>query len=140
MKTNFVAGLLAVVCFANVQTIEAGNTPWSEALISLNFSPAIWMSVSGYVGLETSQSSNRFSSTVWLGTGRWSLLSLHEGGESWAWYKHVGTFKAAEALKIGFVNQRYTGTGPYAECKLKWVTAWGFWLRNDFRLGGKFSF
>lgn len=100
------------------------NGSWSEALIGLTYAPASWIEVSGSVGLERHDNSERFGASVWLGKGRFSLLSLFENGGSGAWQKYVGTFKVNKHLSVGGLSQDFLGEGPYFEVNVKKFTTW----------------
>src|SRR3989344_3065179 len=91
------------------------SEPYSEAYAGLTFAPAKWIEVSGSLGLESADNPLRAGGSVWLGKGRWSLLSIHEQGGSGYWYRYLGTFQATNTVTIGVNSIRPIGTGPYAE-------------------------
>ena len=98
---------------------------WSEALVGLTYTPVKWIEVSGSLGIETADDPLRQGASVWLGKGRWALLSIHENGGSGYWYRYLGKFQATETIAVGIESRRFFGTGPYAEKKFGKVALWG---------------
>lgn len=116
--------------------------PYSEAYTGLTFAPAKWIEVSGSLGLESANNPLRAGGSVWLGKGRWSLLTIHEQGGSGYWYRYLGTFQVTKTVAVGVNSTRFLGTGPYAEKKLGKVALWGTYAIGDNRgvAGVRFNF
>lgn len=100
------------------------NGSWSEALIGLTYAPMSWVEVSWSVGVELNNDPLRFSTSLWLGKGRFTLLSIIEGGGSGPWQKHVATLKVNNHVSVGGLSQEYFGKGPYVEVNTKKFTTW----------------
>ncbi|MDP2598587.1 MAG: hypothetical protein Q8P49_02030 [Candidatus Liptonbacteria bacterium] len=98
---------------------------YSEAYAGLTFSPAKWVTVSGSLGLESADNPIRGGASVWMGRGRWSLLSIQEYGGSGYWYRYLGKFQATKTVAVGVNSTRFLGTGPYAEKRIEKFTLWG---------------
>ncbi len=115
---------------------------WSEAYAGLTYAPAKWIEVSASLGLESADHPLRKAASVWLGKGRWSLLSIHEHGESGYWYRYLGTFQMTKTVAVGVNSTRLLGTGPYAEKKFDKVALWGTYAIGDNRgvAGVRFNF
>ncbi len=115
---------------------------WGQIYAGPTFAPAKWIEVSGSVGLEHDDQPFRYAGSVWLGAGRWSLLSIGEDGGSGHWHKNLGTFRATSTIAIGVLNQAFFGTGPYAEKKVGRFTLWGSYAISDERglLSAKLNF
>lgn len=115
---------------------------WSQAYAGLTFAPAKWVEVSASLGLENANSPLREGASVWLGKGRWTLLSIHEHGGSGYWYSHRGKFQMTKTVAVGVISQRFLGTGPYAEKKFGKVALWGIYvIGNDVGVAGiRFNF
>lgn len=115
---------------------------YSEAYAGLTFAPAKWVEISGSLGLETDNYPLRVGTCVWLGKGRWSLLSIHEQGGSGYWYRYLGKFQATKTVAVGVNSTRFLGTGPYAEKQFGKITVWGTYAidNNKGVAGIKFSF
>lgn len=115
---------------------------WSEGYAGLTYAPAKWMEVSASLGLETADNPLRGGGSVWLGSGRWSLLSLHEHGGSGYWYRYLGTFQMTKTVVVGVNSQRFIGTGPYVQASIGKVALWGTYVIGDGRgvVGVRFNF
>ncbi len=98
---------------------------YSEAYAGFTYAPAKWIEVSASLGLESAEKSFRQGASVWLGKGRWSLLSIHEDGGSGYWYRYLGTYQVSKTLAVGVNSTRFLGTGPYAEKKFGKVAPFG---------------
>ncbi len=115
---------------------------WSEAYAGLTYAPAKWIEVSASLGLETDDNPLREGVSVWLGGGRWALLSIHENGGSGYWFRNLGTFQVTKTFAVGLENRRFFGTGPYAEKKFGKVSLWGAYAVNGDAgvIGVRFNF
>ncbi|HEY4474467.1 MAG TPA: hypothetical protein VJC06_00900 [Candidatus Paceibacterota bacterium] len=115
---------------------------WSEGYVGLTYAPAKWVEVSASLGLETDDNPLRMGHSVWLGKGRWALLSIHEHGGSGYWFRNLGTYQATKTFAVGVENRRFFGTGPYAEKKFGKVSLWGTYAVNGDAgvVGVRFSF
>jgi len=115
---------------------------WSEGYAGLTYAPAEWVEVSASLGLETADNPLRGGGSVWLGSGRWSLLSLHEHGGSGYWYRYLGTFQMTKTVAVGVNSQRFIGTGPYVQVSVGKVALWGTYAIGDGRgvAGVRFNF
>jgi hypothetical protein len=92
---------------------------WGEALGGVTFTPVSWIQVSGLAGIETYEKSPaRALGTIWVGKGRWSILSLQENGGSGRWQRNVASYKLTPTLSAGAFQQSFLGAGPYVE---KWI-------------------
>lgn len=118
------------------------SRPWGQTYAGLTFAPAKWVELSGSAGLERDDSPFRYAGSVWLGMGRWSLLSIGEDGGSGHWHKNLGVFQATKTVGVGVLNQAFFGTGPYAEVKIRKVTLWGAYAVADKQglIAAKFNF
>ena len=115
----------------NVWTLNSAK--WSEALVGLTLKPAKWIDVSASIGLEHDDNPFRAGQSIWLGKGRWSLLSIHEEGGSGYWYRYVGKAQVTKTIAVGMESRRFFGTGPYIEKKLGKVSLWGAYAIGDNR-------
>jgi len=115
---------------------------WSEAYVGPTYAPADWVEFSLSVGVESDPSTFRYAGSVWMGRGRWALLSIHEDGGSGYWYKYLGTYRLNESAALGVFSQRSVGTGPYLELGKKFQV-WGAVLFLDGEtlglIGGKIN-
>lgn len=107
------------------------SEPYSEAYPGLTFAPAKWIEVSSGIGLETADNPFRMGHSLWLGKGRWSLLTIHEHGGSGYWYRYLGTVQIAKTLTVGVNSTKFLGTGPYVEKKIGKVSLWGTYAIGD---------
>lgn len=104
---------------------------WSESTLGLTFAPTKWMEVSGSLGIETDEDPLRQGASIWLGKGRWALLSIHENGGSGYWYRYLGTFQATETISVGVNSIRFFGTGPYVSKAFGKFSLWGTYAVGD---------
>ncbi|MEK7148017.1 MAG: hypothetical protein AAB758_01845, partial [Patescibacteria group bacterium] len=87
---------------------------WSQGLVGLTLSPMTWLSVSGSLGIENFEESPlRGATSIWMGKGPWSFLSIQEKGGSGRWQKSVGVYQATPTLSVGILHQEFSGGGPY---------------------------
>ena len=112
---------------------------YSEAYAGPTWSPLSWLELGGSVGLENSPKPFRYASSVWVGKGRYSILTIHESsraGGSGYWQMTRATVSIFEGSKIGFYSQRFVGNGPYLEKTLgRRLTAWASSPIDNGRVG-----
>lgn len=115
---------------------------WSEGLAGLTFAPAKWVEVSASLGIEADDNPLRTGASIWVGRGRWSLLSIHEHGGSGYWYRYLGTFQATKTVSVGINSVKFLGTGPYVSKTFGKVALWGTYAITDDKgvVGVRFNF
>ena len=115
---------------------------WSEGLFGVTYAPAKWIEVSASAGLESNKSPFRGAASIWMGSGKYSFVSLHEKGGSGRWMKNVATYEVNKTLTVGVLQQSFVGVGPYAAVKVGRMTIWGAYAVADDRglLTAKFTF
>ncbi|MBI2064184.1 MAG: hypothetical protein HYT66_00515 [Candidatus Yanofskybacteria bacterium] len=100
---------------------------WAQAYVGPTYSPSSWLQVGAGLGIEQADNPVRLGSFVWMGRGRYSLLSIYEDGGSGHWYKSELNIKAAGWLGAGAIVQHMLGVGPRVELNIPRtpVMVWG---------------
>ena len=93
---------------------------WAETYCGLAYSPAKWMNVGLSVGIEQNPALYRLAPSLWIGSGKTSLLLLTEKGDGKDnyWYKATLSYKVSEKLDLGIRTWRYNGIGPVISYKI----------------------
>jgi hypothetical protein len=102
----------------SVATWALKGSDWSEAYVGLTKSLSSWASVTGQVGLEQNDKPWRIAGTLWMGNAKTSALLILEEGGSGAWHKAVVSRQINPKARLGFMSQRFVGTGVYAEANI----------------------
>jgi len=106
---------------------------WSEATIGVTYAPADWIEVSWSAGVETNEKPLRHSPSIWVGKGKWSLLSVLEDGGSGYWYNYLGAYQVSGTVSAGVYSQKFVGTGPYISKSFGRFSLWGAYAVGDNR-------
>lgn len=91
---------------------------YSEAYAGPTWSPSSWIKLGASFGLEDSAKPFRYAGSTFLGKGRYSLFTVHEGsttGGSGYWQMTIANFSILEGTKVGFHSETHVGNGPHIE-------------------------
>jgi hypothetical protein len=88
---------------------------YAEAYGGATYSPKSWMQLALGVGIEEDKHPARIGSYIWMGKGPVSVLAVFEDGGSGFWYKVEATYQTKSKFAVGFLSERYHGTGPKME-------------------------
>lgn len=101
---------------------------WAQLYSGLTFAPADWIQLSAGAGLEQADAPWRTAGSIWLGRGRFSLLTIGEYGGGGGWYKAVGNARIVSwrelHVGVGAQSQYGLGTGPRTQVQLGPATLW----------------
>ncbi len=77
-----------------------------------------WMQVAAGVGLEDAENPDRAGGYVWVGNKSRSILFVPEYGGSGFWWKLEANRKISKAVGLGFITERFKGSGLRAEYRI----------------------
>lgn len=94
---------------------------WSEALVGVTYCPTSNLELGLSAGIEQNEALYRLGGSVWIGSGKTSLLILVEKGDGLDnyWYKSVVNYKVSEDLSVGISAWRFHGIGPVLKLAIK---------------------
>lgn len=103
--------------FTYFTLVEQG---WSEGLVGIAYSPAEFIEIGVGAGIEQNPALFRYTASIWLGKGDFSLFLLGEKGDGNDnyWYKSVLSYKASDNCTTGLMAWRYHGVGPFVEINI----------------------
>lgn len=88
---------------------------YGEAYCGPTYSPKPWLQFAGGPGVEQDKSPARVGGFVWTGNSKQYLLFIPEYGGSGFWWKLEGSRKVSKAVGVGFLTERFKGSGPRVE-------------------------
>jgi hypothetical protein len=89
---------------------------YSEAYAGPSLTLKKWLVIAAGVGAEQSKHPGRLGSFIWAGNDRMTMVAVYENGGSGYWYKVEGNLRTNSHLGVGFLSERFHGTGPRVEC------------------------
>lgn len=129
LNHTFEESTLGVSLFSNL------TSNFSQIYAGPTWSPAPWLSLSLSAGAQSlaGEVSDRYGTSVWMGGGAFTSLTIVEGdrsGEPGLWYDHRTSLSLWRGLSAGLHTRRFVGLGPTVSFahKESGLSVFGSWM------------
>lgn len=120
---------------------------WSEGYAGPTWTPALWISLSASVGVQSTDSGSnpvRFAGSVWIGNSFGSIISVYERGAkaSDEWWKVIPTVNLGHGIRAGAILEKDLDVAPLVEVDIlkTGLAIWGAYYQDGSQIGIRYNF